>query len=236
MTRAWIIERFSDATARSRRRAPRAGHGARPGSLKRRALTPAAVLVPLIDRTDGMTVLLTQRTEHVGDHAGQISFPGGRIEPHDTDPEAAALRETEEEIGLAPDRIEVIGRLNGYETTTGFRVIPVVGLIRPPLSLKLDPFEVAEVFEVPLAFILDPANHARQRRIHPVLPPSAVMLRRTGRSSDLPSPAEASSAKAGATEGGEGVERRDYVLPYEDRYIWGATAGMLINLYEVLSG
>jgi len=223
--RAWIIERFSDATARSRRRAPRAGHGARPGSLKRRALTPAAVLVPLIDRADGMTVLLTQRTEHLGDHAGQISFPGGRIEPHDTDPEAAALRETEEEIGLAPDRIEVIGRLNGYETTTGFRVIPVVGLIRPPLSLKLDSFEVAEVFEVPLAFILDPANHARQRRIHPVL-----------RSSDLALPAGAGFAKAGATEGGEGIERRDYVLSYEGRYIWGATAGMLINLYEVLSG
>ena len=231
-------------------------------------MTPAAVLVPLIDRTDGMTVLLTQRTEHVGDHAGQISFPGGRIEPHDTDPEAAALRETEEEIGLAPDRIEVIGRLNGYEMTTGFRVIPVVGLIRPPLSLKLDSFEVAEVFEVPLAFILDPANHARQRRIHPVLPPSAVMLRRTGRSSDLACrttpeggrakvalaaaratkdgrtgrssdlalPAGAGFAKAGATEGGEGVERRDYVLSYEGRYIWGATAGMLINLYEVLSG
>ncbi|MDR0717985.1 MAG: CoA pyrophosphatase [Azoarcus sp.] len=125
---------------------------------------PAAVLVPLVlhgDGEDGLTVLLTRRTDHLHHHPGQISFPGGGMEAGDVSAEAAALRETEEEIGLPPERVEVIGRLPDYLTGTGFRVTPVVGLSRPPLALRLDDFEVAEVFEVPLAHFLDPARHQR---------------------------------------------------------------------------
>ncbi|HEX7005547.1 MAG TPA: CoA pyrophosphatase [Alphaproteobacteria bacterium] len=169
------------------------------GAPPTRPLTPAAVLVPLIDR-GALTILLTQRTQHLDAHAGQISFPGGRVEPGDPDPVAAALRETEEEVGIPPDLVEVIGRLDDYITGTGFRVVPVVGVVRPPFQIKPDPFEVADVFEVPLDFVLDPANHEQHSRIV------------------------------------NGIERRYYVLPYEGRYIWGATAGMLINLYEVLRG
>lgn len=170
--------------------------GARPPE---KPLTAAAVLVPLIDRPR-LTVLLTQRTAHLDAHAGQISFPGGRVEPDDPDHVAAALRETHEEVGITADRVEVIGRLDDYITGTGFRVSPVVGVVRPPFEVQADPFEVAEVFEVPLDFVLDPANHEQHTRIV------------------------------------NGIERRYYVLPYERRYIWGATAGMLINLYEVLRG
>ena len=155
--------------------------------------------MPLIDRGD-ITVLLTQRTAHLDAHAGQISFPGGRVEPDDPDHVAAALRETREEVGIPADRVEIIGRLDDYITGTGFRVAPVVGVVRPPFQVQADPFEVAEVFEVPLDFVLDPANHEQHSRIV------------------------------------NGIERRYYVLPYEGRYIWGATAGMLINLYEVLRG
>jgi 8-oxo-dGTP pyrophosphatase MutT (NUDIX family) len=122
-------------------------------------LTPAAVLFPIVLRDSGATVLLTQRTAHLRDHAGQISFPGGRVELDDLSPTHTALRETEEEIGLAREHIEIIGFLPEYRTGTGFRVIPVVALVRPPFDLKPDPFEVAEVFEVPLEFLLDPDNH-----------------------------------------------------------------------------
>ncbi len=122
-------------------------------------LIPAAVLVALIEREQGFNVLLTRRTEHLRDHAGQISFPGGRIEPHDPSPAAAALREAEEEVGLAAARVELIGRLPSYERRTGYLVHPVVGLVRPPVRLSPDPYEVAEIFEVPLAFFLDPGNH-----------------------------------------------------------------------------
>jgi len=125
---------------------------------------PAAVLVPLIDRAEGLSVLLTRRTAHLDHHAGQISFPGGRVEDGDADPVAAALRETREEIGLDPTRVEVLGRLDGYNTITGFAVVPVVGLVRPPLELRPDPFEVDEVFEVPFDFVLDPANRQRHFR------------------------------------------------------------------------
>jgi 8-oxo-dGTP pyrophosphatase MutT (NUDIX family) len=156
------------------------------------------VLVPLIDRPEGMAVLLTQRTAHLTAHAGQIAFPGGRLEPADADATAAALRETEEEIGLSRDRVTIIGRLDTYVTGTGFEVTPVVGLVMPPFTLALDPFEVAEAFEVPLSFVLDPANHRRVTRNY------------------------------------EERTRTFFVLPYEDRYIWGATAGMLVNLAEVL--
>jgi len=128
---------------------------------------PAAVLIPLVVRADGISVLLTRRTAHLDHHAGQISFPGGRIEEEDADPVAAALRETKEEIGLDPSHIEVLGRLESYVTITNFVVVPIVGLVHPPFDLKPDPFEVDEVFEVPFAFVLDPANHQRHFREGP---------------------------------------------------------------------
>jgi 8-oxo-dGTP pyrophosphatase MutT (NUDIX family) len=124
-------------------------------------LTPAAVLVPVIERSEGLTVLFTQRTAHLHDHAGQVSFPGGRCEVTDVSPTFTALRETTEEIGLASELVEVLGLLPEYRTGTGFSVTPVVGLVRPPFELNPDSFEVAEVFETPLAFLLDPANHQR---------------------------------------------------------------------------
>ncbi|MFQ5995631.1 MAG: CoA pyrophosphatase [Acidiferrobacterales bacterium] len=159
---------------------------------------PAAALVPLIDRPDGMTILLTQRTAHLNDHAGQISFPGGRVEPDDENPKATALRETEEEIGLSPKFIDVVGYLDLSVTGTGFLVTPVVGLISLGFTLSLDEFEVAEVFEIPLAYVLNPGNHQRESRVL------------------------------------NGVKRSFYVIEYEHRYVWGATAGMLVNLYEKL--
>lgn len=160
---------------------------------------PASVLVPLVEREPGLTVLLTQRTADLPSHAGQISFPGGRWQQSDADTVATALRETEEEVGLVPERIDVVGRLDTYLTGTGFSVTPVVGFVRPPFELRPDPREVADIFEVPLAFFLDPAHHELR---------SAIWA---------------------------GRERRFYVMPYENRYIWGATAGMLKNLYDVLT-
>ncbi|NMG74529.1 CoA pyrophosphatase [Aromatoleum diolicum] len=124
-------------------------------------LRPAAVLVPVVVRPDGLAVLLTRRTDHLHHHPGQISFPGGRVEESDVSPVMTALRETEEEIGLDPDRVELLGELPDYCTGTGFRVKPVVGLVHPPFELKLDSFEVAEAFEVPLSHFLNPANHQR---------------------------------------------------------------------------
>jgi 8-oxo-dGTP pyrophosphatase MutT (NUDIX family) len=124
---------------------------------------PAAVLVPLVVREEGVSVLLTQRTAHLYDHAGQISFPGGRVEEEDPTPVATALRESFEEIGLAPDAVNVVGTLPQYVTATSYLVTPVVGLIEREFSLALDEFEVAEAFEVPLAFLMNPANHERRR-------------------------------------------------------------------------
>jgi 8-oxo-dGTP pyrophosphatase MutT (NUDIX family) len=160
--------------------------------------TPAAVLVGLVDRADGPALLLTRRTDHLRDHAGQICFPGGRIESNDGSAAAAALREAEEEIGLDPARVGIIGKLPPYQTVTGFRIHPVVGWISPPFELRPDPFEVAEVFEVPLHYVLDPENHRRQ------------------------------SYRRGP------LTRGYYVLPYQGRFIWGATAGILVNLARVL--
>lgn len=176
----------------------RGDHDLNPGMEPILPLKRAAVLVPLIDRPQGLTVLLTHRTNHLLHHPGQVSFPGGRIEPGDDSPEATALRETHEETGLEPRHVHLIGRLDPYITRTGFVVIPVVGVIRPPFTIMPDPHEVAEVFEVPLAFLLDPRNHQRCQ-------------------SEF-----------------DGVVRYFYAMPYGRHYIWGATAGMLMNLYEFL--
>ena len=189
------------AEAAALRQATRGDHDLNPGMTPPSIeLRPAAVLVPLIDRPDGMSVLLTQRTAHLSAHAGQIAFPGGRIEPRDRDAAEAALRETEEEIGLPRDHVSLIGRLDTYVTGTGFEITPIVGIIAAPFPSMIDPFEVADVFEVPLSFVLDPRNHRRTER--------------------------------------EFEQRRRvfFVIPYEDRNIWGATAGMLVNLAEVLAG
>src|SRR5438105_4085055 len=163
------------------------------------AVIAAAVLVPIIARPEDLTVLFTRRTEQLKSHSGQISFPGGRAEPGDPSPQHTALREAEEEIGLAPSRVEVLGQLAEYHTRTGFRVTPVVGLIQPPLEVVPDAREVDEVFEVPLAFLLDPANHRRESR------------------------------QIGARMA------TYYVIEHQGRIIWGATAGMLVNLYRQLA-
>jgi 8-oxo-dGTP pyrophosphatase MutT (NUDIX family) len=171
-------------------------------------LAPASVLVPLVQRPDGLHVLLTQRTDHLRDHAGQIAFPGGRVEPEDADAVAAALREAEEEIGLPPSAVDVIGRLPHYATITNYIVTPVVALVRPPFTLRLDAYEVAEAFEVPLQFLMTPAHHQRhefelqgQRR-------QFLSMPWDGRA-------------------GYGRPRR--------YFIWGATASMLRNLYGFLA-
>ncbi|AZG08000.1 CoA pyrophosphatase [Pigmentiphaga sp. H8] len=164
-----------------------------------RSLRLASVLVPMMLRPDGIQIMLTQRTAHLHDHAGQVSFPGGRVEPSDSSVTDAALRETEEETGLPRGLVEVIGQLPDYFTGTGFRVVPLVGLVRPDFAPRPDPFEVAEVFEVPLRFLMDPSNH----RLH---------------SAALPA----------------GGLRSYYSMPWKQFFIWGATAGMLRNLYQFL--
>ena len=161
-------------------------------------VTKAAVLIPLVLKEEGLTVLLTQRTNHLRDHAGQISFPGGRMDPDDQSPNDTALRESQEEIGLDPKRVEIIGHMPQYLTVSGYSVTPVVGLVQAQAEYVLDEFEVADVFEVPLSFLLDPANH--QVRLWQ------------------------------SEQGG----RRFYSMPYKNRFIWGATAGMLRNLYHLL--
>jgi 8-oxo-dGTP pyrophosphatase MutT (NUDIX family) len=159
---------------------------------------PAAVLVPLVERETGLTVLLTQRAETLKDHAGQISFPGGRIEPEDKDAWHAALREAYEEIGLLANLVEFAGYLPDHHVITGFRVTPVVGFVNPEYQLRIAKAEVHDVFEVPLDFILDAANHKpRQRKL-----------------GDLT------------------IEVHD--IPYGERNIWGATAGMLMTLRRML--
>ncbi len=160
--------------------------------------TAAAVLIPVIAQAQGLTVLFTQRTQHLKSHSGQVSFPGGRAEPGDASAEFTALREAQEEIGLALERVEILGRLPEYHTRTGFRVTPVIGLIQPPLELTPDPREVESVFEVPLSFLLDPANRQRHTR------------ELQGRSVGF------------------------YVFEYQGHMIWGATAGMLVNLHKML--
>lgn len=168
----------------------------------------ASVLVPLVARETGPTVLLTRRTDHLRDHAGQISFPGGRAEDSDDDVVHTALREAQEEVGLAAEHVDVIGALPVYTTVTGFIVTPVVALVQPGFTLALDEFEVAEAFEVPLAFLMDPAHHQRHEFEF------AGVQRRF-----LSMPWEG--------PGADGQVRR--------YFIWGATAAMLRNLYAFLA-
>jgi len=160
---------------------------------------PASVLVPLVVREPEITVLLTQRTEDMPSHAGQIAFPGGRRQEEDVDAAATALRETEEEVGLSRTFVEVIGAVDSYRTGTGYEITPIVGIVTPGFTVHADPREVADVFEVPLAHFLDERNHRIDSRVW------------------------------------QGRERRYYAMPYGERYIWGATAGMLKNLHFVLT-
>lgn len=163
-------------------------------------ITEAAVLVPLVNRAGRVQVLLTRRSAHLDDHAGQISFPGGRVEAGDASREETALRESEEEIGLARGAVTLLGRLPDYEMPSGFRITPVVGWIEGPFALRPDPFEVAEIFEAPLEHFLEPERYLRRE------------YRFRGR------------------------HRHYLAIPYEGRYIWGATAGMLYGLCRVLRG
>lgn len=159
----------------------------------------ASVLVPIVNRTPDVTILLTQRTEDMPSHAGQVAFPGGRQQDNDADAVATALRETEEEVGLDRSFVEVIGSYDHYLTGTGYEITPVVGIVRPGFTVRADPREVAAVFEVPLDHFLDEANHRIDSRV------------------------------------AQGRERRFYAMPYGQRYIWGATAGMLKNLHFILT-
>jgi 8-oxo-dGTP pyrophosphatase MutT (NUDIX family) len=160
-----------------------------------KATRPAAVLVPVVDRPEP-TVLLTLRTAELASHAGQVAFPGGKIDPADESPVAAALREAREETGLAPSHIEPIGYLDLYLTFSGFRILPTLARVKPDFTLTLNPHEVVEVFEVPLAFVMTPDNHQRK------------------------------------TRDWNGMQRAYYEIPFENRYIWGITAGILRNLYD----
>ena len=160
-----------------------------------RPIRPAAVLIPVVDHAEP-TVLLTQRAAHLNDHAGQISFPGGKIDATDATPLDAALREAEEEIGLGPESIDPIGYLDLYATGFGFRILPTLARIKPGFKLRINETEVDDAFEVPLAFLMNPANH----QLH------AKEFR--------------------------GMERYYYAMPFAERYIWGATAGILRVLYE----
>jgi 8-oxo-dGTP pyrophosphatase MutT (NUDIX family) len=192
--RAWLIERLARPAPESARNL---SDGFRLAGREGDPI-PAAVLVPLVNRAKGLSVLLTERSPNLPDHPGQISFPGGRVDPEDLDARTAALREAEEEIGLSRERVTLLGRLAEYETVTGYRVTPVVGWVEPPFELKPHPVEVADVFEVPLAFLLEPAHQQRHFRM-------------------------------------VGDIRRDYyAIPYGERYIWGATAAMLMILDRTL--
>jgi 8-oxo-dGTP pyrophosphatase MutT (NUDIX family) len=169
--------------------------------------TDASVLIPVIARDDGPRILLTRRTAHLRDHAGQISFPGGRAEAHDDSAVHTALRETEEEVGLAREHVQVLGQLNPYTTVTSYRVTPVVALVQPGFTLALDAFEVEEAFEVPLSFLMTPAHHRRH-----------ALLWQGGLRQFLSMPWQGHDA---------GGLPREY-------FIWGATAAMLRNLYWFL--
>jgi 8-oxo-dGTP pyrophosphatase MutT (NUDIX family) len=163
-------------------------------------VTAAAVLVGLVERAEGLSVLLTRRSDNLRSHTGQIALPGGRCDPDET-PWAAALREAQEEIGLDPARVELAGLSTPYRTVTGFHITPVVGFVSTPFTLTPNPGEVADIFETPFGFLMDPANHEEHHLETP-----------------------------------EGERRRFYAMTWEDRFIWGATAGMLRALYSRLYG
>jgi 8-oxo-dGTP pyrophosphatase MutT (NUDIX family) len=165
-----------------------------------RPLRDAAVLLLVVNHASGPTVVFTVRTAHLQDHAGQIAFPGGRTDPDDGTPERTALREAEEEIGIAPSQVEVLGRLPVYRTGTGYSVTPIIGWAEPPLDYRADPHEVEAVFEVPLAFLLDPSNHRYE---------SAFF---------------------------KGAMRKYWAVPYGERFIWGATAAMLVMFHRLVAG
>jgi 8-oxo-dGTP pyrophosphatase MutT (NUDIX family) len=198
LTREWITERFRADTPNSVKK-DWGDHLLNPGMGQAENLIPAAVLIPVVNREDELKVLFTRRAANLAQHAGQISFPGGHIEESDNEPIDAALRETEEEVGLPRHHIDVIGQLENYISRTGFEITPIVGVIEPPFTVVPQPSEVAEVFEVPLSFLLNPENHHRHTR-------------------------EIS-----------GENREFYAMPYGEYYIWGVTAGILVNLYEYLS-
>jgi 8-oxo-dGTP pyrophosphatase MutT (NUDIX family) len=160
-----------------------------------KATKPAAVLIPVVERPEP-GVLLTQRTAALASHSGQIAFPGGKIDPTDASPLAAALREANEEIGLEERFIDPIGYLDLYLTFSGFRILPLLARVDPDYRLTINPAEVDDAFEVPLAFLMHPGNHQRLKRDW------------------------------------KGIERQYYAMPFEQRYIWGVTAGILRNLYE----
>lgn len=183
-------------------RGPRFGDGDLNGlpSPTGRALKPAAVIAPLLMHDGPPRLLLTERASHLNTHAGQVAFPGGRIEADDLSPAGAALREMQEEVGIDPVHVEVLGRFDPYETVTGYCVTPFVGVVRPGYRLQPDPSEVADVFETPFEFLMNPVNHQRQSRVW------------------------------------QGQERHFYAMPWKERYIWGATAGMLKSLYDRLYG
>jgi 8-oxo-dGTP pyrophosphatase MutT (NUDIX family) len=172
---------------------------AHPPTREERNLRPAAVLVPIIERRGGATILFTRRADTLQAHAGQVSFPGGRIDEIDGGAVDAALRETQEEISLSRDFIDVVGFLDHYETGTGFAITPVVSVVREGFALKANSREVAEIFETPFEFLMNPANHQRHSREW------------------------------------QGKMRHFYAMPHNGQYIWGATAGMLVNLYERLT-
>ena len=161
-------------------------------------LRPASVLIGVVDREPGATVILTLRSAHLSSHAGQIAFPGGRMDDGDATLIETALRETHEEIGLEADRIEPLGLLDTYTTRTGFKIVPVLAAVSEDMALEADEREVEEVFEVPLEFLMDTANHQLHSRVW------------------------------------QGKERQFYAMPYGERYIWGATAGILRIMYERL--
>lgn len=200
--RAWIASRLDPIEAYEPQAGPiRSDFDLNPGQHPgERDWSAAAVLVPLVEHEAGMTVLLTRRADALRKHSGQIAFPGGRCDPGET-PWATALRETEEEIGLDRAHVTLAGLSSPYRTGTGYQITPVVGFVTPGFELVANPAEVADIFETPFLFLMNPDNHERR-----------------------------------FLELADGLRRQFYAMSYEDRVIWGATAGMLRVLYERLYG